>query len=287
MSNFKAATYWHKRGLNVLPRKSATLKHPPVQWKGFQTRRITSDELWSWHSMFEVGGVGFVTGAISKTIVIETDGPIGDALIAAFEDRYGSLPVTLTIASGRGIHRHFQHPGHRVPTRVNREIQIDVKGDAGFCVLPPSIHKDGGQYRVIVDAEPAMVPAGLLEYIERASAIAKGKTPRAKRTTHLTDLARPPAPEPDTPRRRARLGEMLKHISADCGYDRYRAVVWAILGTNWHDAQAIAKTWCIAAPHRFEQLSFNELIRSFDFNRADRPTLGTIHHLAVEGGWHE
>ena len=91
----------------------------------------------------------------------------GETILKEFEAEYGALPKTLTIrsGSGRGFHRHFKHPGYRVTTVANISIKTDIKGDGGFCVLPPSLHKSGGRYEVVRDAPIADLPAGLIEYI--------------------------------------------------------------------------------------------------------------------------
>jgi hypothetical protein len=129
------------------------------------------------HFRIFANGVGFITGAISGVVVIDTDGPEGEALLDEFEFECGPLPRTLIIRSGsqRGLHRLFKHPGHRVKTKANPAIQVDVKGDGGFCVLPPSKHKSGGHYEIVHDAEPAPLPKGLLEFIELKAAAAKAK----------------------------------------------------------------------------------------------------------------
>jgi Bifunctional DNA primase/polymerase, N-terminal len=108
--------------------------------------------------------------------VIETDGAEGEAELAEFEKRNGPLPATLVIrsGSGRGLHRHFKHPGYKVKTKANPAIKIDVKGDAGFCVLPPSLHKSGGRYKIEHDEEPAELPRGLLKFIDAAAKAANG-----------------------------------------------------------------------------------------------------------------
>jgi hypothetical protein len=174
-ANFDCALYWHGRGFNCVPQARGFEKHPGVKWKHLQTRRVTEAELCRWRFMFE-RGVGFVTGAISNTIVIETDGAEGEALLDGFERLNGPLPPTLTIrsGSGRGLHRHFQHPGHYVVTRANPAIKVDIKGDAGFCVLPPSLHKSGGRYEIIRNAPPAKLPKDLLDFIETRAAMANG-----------------------------------------------------------------------------------------------------------------
>ena len=138
-------------------------------------------------------GVGFIPGAISGVVVIETDGPGGEALLDQFEFEHGPLSLSDTLVirsgSGRGLHRHFKHPGHKVKTTANENIQIDVRGDGGFCVLPPSLHKSGRRYEVVHDAEPAELPLGLLDFIEKKAREADGAAngvqgePKGKATT--------------------------------------------------------------------------------------------------------
>jgi hypothetical protein len=171
---YRWALKFHENGLNVVPRNPQK-KCPAVKWKGLQDRRVTADDLQDWLMMF-AGGVGFITGAISKAVVIESDGPEGEAVISQFEKTNGALPKTFTVrsGSGRGLHRYFRHPGFRVTTRANTQIKLDVKGDGGFCVLPPSLHKRGHRYEIVTSGPPAPLPEGLLEFIEMKAAEANG-----------------------------------------------------------------------------------------------------------------
>ena len=180
-TNFEAALDFRAKGYNVVPQSAVDKKHPAVRWKGLQDRLAEQGELEGWKHLFE-NGVGFITGAVSGVIVIESDGPEGEAVIAQFEKLHGPLPSTLTIrsGSGRGLHRHFRHPGFPVKTVANPSIKLDVKGDKGYCVLPPSLHKSGGRYEVVGDAEPARLPDGLLEFIEMKVAQADGVSAAAR-----------------------------------------------------------------------------------------------------------
>lgn len=182
---YEAALDFHKRGLNVVPQKAVDSKHPGVYWTELQKRRVTLTELMKWRScsMF-ADGVGFITGVISGVIVIESDGPEGEAVIAQFEQAHGALPETFTVrsGSGRGLHRYFRHPGFHVTTRANTSIKLDVKGDRGFCVLPPSLHKSGGRYEVVSRVKPAHLPEGLLDFIEAEAAKAGGRSATPRRT---------------------------------------------------------------------------------------------------------
>lgn len=193
MTNVAWARFWYGRGYNVVPRKSVEQKHPAVRWKNLQSRRVSLRELECWKHLFEGGGVGTVTGAISQTIVIETDGLSGEALLEEFQHAHGPLSSTLIIrsGSGRGNHYHFEHPGFWVPTKANPKIKIDVKGDGGFCILPPSLHTSGGRYTIVQDGRPAELPQGLLQFITEAAARATQLAPPARRTGGVSTSGQP------------------------------------------------------------------------------------------------
>lgn len=91
---------------------------------------------------------------------------------------------------------------------------------------------------------------------------------------------------PKTPRELAKLNEMLSFISADCNYDVYMRVVWGIMSTGWPDAAQIALDWSMTAKHRFDQNTFDNLIKSYDPDRSNTTTMGSIFYLAKLGGWH-
>lgn len=158
--------------------------------------------------------------------------------------------------------------------RVLLEFRCASRG--GLTVqdlLPPSIHPETGRpYRWGGKGDwraLPVIPPELLAVWPRQPAL----PPRGYIPTR-----------PSTPRARANLVAMLTKISADCGYDRYRDVVWAILGTGWPEAEDIARGWCMSAPHRFDGQSFTTVVNSFDPDRSERPTLGTITYLAREAG---
>jgi hypothetical protein len=70
-----------------------------------------------------------------------------------------------------------------VKTTANDNIKLDVRGDGGFCVLPPSLHKSGGLYEIVHDAEPADLPQNLLEFIATKAGQAGGAPPMSPANT--------------------------------------------------------------------------------------------------------
>jgi hypothetical protein len=73
----------------------------------------------------------------------------GEASLEQLEATYDRLPETLTAQSGGGgRHLYFQHPGPRIPNIAQLEGYpgLDVRGDGGYIVAPPSLHQSGKQY---------------------------------------------------------------------------------------------------------------------------------------------
>lgn len=147
-------------------------------------------------------------------------------------------------------------------------------------VLPPSVHPDtnqqyrwGGQgnWRSIPTIPNELLVVWLGEVDDRKS---RKQQSRWLAVTHHVE---------DTPRQRAIVSEMLRHVSADCCYEVYRDMVWAILSLGWSDCETLAEQWCRTAPHRFEDTSFNAVVTSYEGARS--PTIGTIYHYARAGGW--
>jgi hypothetical protein len=116
-----------------------------------------------------------------------------------------------------------------------------------------------------------------------------------KATTNKQKISRSPAvgclakkqPPIETAREIAKLESMLSYIDADCDYQTYRQVVWAILSTNWVCSERLALNWSLTAQDRFNQTVFDDLVKNFDINHIDCPSMGSIYFLASEGGWNE
>ena len=124
-------------------------KIPALPWHQFQNRRATEAEVGDWFSDPTMG-VGIVTGTISNLVVVDFDGELGAATEQEILPRLGAGPVALT--GGGGCHRFFSHPGRKVPTRKGILPGMDIRGDGGFIVAPPSVHASGRQYSWDVDA---------------------------------------------------------------------------------------------------------------------------------------
>jgi putative DNA primase/helicase len=128
---------------------------PKRTWEPYQSRLPTEEEVVLWWQMCPDANVGLVTGVVSRIIVLDLDG--SEELT---EDR--TTPISLT---GNGKHIFYRHPGERVRGFVRPGM--DLKGDGGYVVAPPSIHPSGRRYEWQTDPfiEPANPPDWLMEMI--------------------------------------------------------------------------------------------------------------------------
>ncbi len=122
-------------------------KHPRIAWEALTQIRASAGEVDGWWRRWPHANVGVVTGSVSELVVLDVDPRHGgvDAL-AALESEYGALPRTVeSLTGGGGQHLYFRHPGTRVPSRPVAS-GLDLKGDGGIVVSPPSIHVTGRAY---------------------------------------------------------------------------------------------------------------------------------------------
>ena len=109
-----------------------------------------------WWTQWPDANIGCKPGA-SGYVVLDLDGPDGEATAQAA----GLLAEpTLEVQTGRGRHRWYRHPGGHIPNGT-LGVKLDVRGDAGYVLLPPSVHASGAVYRWLgrIDEVAALPPA--------------------------------------------------------------------------------------------------------------------------------
>jgi hypothetical protein len=122
-------------------------KHPRVNWPDSQV--IDEAQVRRWWSRWPTANVGIVTGEASGLLVLDID-PRHDGArsLELLERRYGGLPESLVARTGSlGIHIYLGHPGVRIgPSAGKLGTGLDVRGDRGLIVAPPSLHASGRRY---------------------------------------------------------------------------------------------------------------------------------------------
>lgn len=154
-----AALHYLAQGWSVIPVNQD--KRPLLRsWEEFQERRPTEEEVREWWRLTPDANVAIVTGAISGLVVVDVENAAGRAAL----NRVLSSLDTLTVRTGGGgWHLYYRHPGGAVPNAVKVLPDVDIRGDGGYVVAPPSWHKTGRGY-VWEDPGKALslLPPGLL-----------------------------------------------------------------------------------------------------------------------------
>jgi hypothetical protein len=172
----------------------------PLTPHGFKDATANLDQVETWWTEHPNANIGIPMGRLTNLLLLDLDFRQG-SILADREDLvrlYGAVPDTAEVITGQGRHIYF-HFGGAVPARIDKGI--DLKGDGGYGVMPPSIHPNGKIYEF--DGErgwkallhPADPPQWLLEAIANSRAGSKtiettGETPwpQGERNNRLTSF---------------------------------------------------------------------------------------------------
>src|SRR5262245_8584930 len=137
-------------------------KHPRTA-SGLKDASADPKSVEAWWQRWPDANIGMVPGH-AAFLVIDVDGAEGETAA----ERLGLLAEpTLSVLTGRGRHLYYRHPGGTIGNKVLAP-KLDLRADAGYVLLPPSLHRSGTRYRWlgrVKDAKPlpAAVVAKLTE----------------------------------------------------------------------------------------------------------------------------
>lgn len=168
-----AALEYAARGWRVFPLPPGT-KTPRL--KAWQTKATTDRaQIDTWWTAKPDSGVAIATGPETGIWVLDvdvTDGKTGDETLADLATLHGELPPTMASITGSGgVHYLWAWPDsadirNNAGTRLGPGL--DVRGDGGFIVAPPSLHPNGTHYEWDLGEpdEPTEAPAWLLKLVD-------------------------------------------------------------------------------------------------------------------------
>jgi hypothetical protein len=178
-----AALSYAAAGLPVFP--CVPRDKNPVTKRGFYdatTNPATIRRYWSRADR----NIGIPTGLISGFWVLDVD-PGGEEHRRWLEADHGALPRTCAVLTGRGgCHLWFKYT-EAIQSSASRVAPgIDVRGDGGYVVVPPSVHENGRAYHFI-DPECALTTAP-----EWLVALTRRKPTRTIRERAVASIRVPP-----------------------------------------------------------------------------------------------
>jgi replicative DNA helicase len=180
------------RGWRVVPIRPGG-KHPAdvPRWQEAATTDV--ELIGEWWRRWPAHGVGIATGRSSGLWVLDVDvsgDKRGDETLADLVATYGPLPDTVEVVTGSGgRHLYFAWPDDaeiRNDQAGRLGPGLDVRGEGGQVLAPPTIHPNGTPYAWEASGDPfdgiavARAPAWLVELLTSTTT----STPRAERSAY-------------------------------------------------------------------------------------------------------
>jgi len=144
-------------------------KHPRTR-HGLKDATIQESRICCWWARWPDANIGVATGSPSGMLVLDVDDKhdnAGSRSLASLEERHGALPNTLTASTGAGRHLYFRYPGRTVKNSAGAlGAGLDIRGDNGYVIAPPSLHANGKIYSWVDSNAPiADLPNWLLSVL--------------------------------------------------------------------------------------------------------------------------
>ncbi|KQC08229.1 MAG: hypothetical protein APR62_05195 [Smithella sp. SDB] len=154
VSTLEWAEFYLSQGFSLIPLLPKD-KTPAIQWKEYQHRKPTQAELIKWFSNGR-NNIGIVTGKISGIAVIDLDSEA--ALNFAKQNDFSDTP---SVKTGKGCHLYYKYPDNIEVRNFQKRDDlpdIDLRGDGGYVVAPPSIHSSGNVYQWVKNKSSNDIP---------------------------------------------------------------------------------------------------------------------------------
>jgi hypothetical protein len=157
------------RGLAVFPCRPRDKR--PATASGVKDATTDLETIRQWWRPAPDLNLALATGAVSGIFVLDLDGIDAEAELRRLEKEHGPLPPTVESITARGRHAFFKMPLAPVRNSAGRIAPgIDVRGDGGYVLVPPSVHPSGRRYAWSVDSagDFASAPDWLIAQVSRS-----------------------------------------------------------------------------------------------------------------------
>ena len=149
-SMYDAAIEYAKKGFAVFPLKYRD--KVPLTRNGCKDATTDAAQIKAWWQKYPNANIGLATGSVSQNVfVIDLDidedrGIDGYHSLEDWQREHGDFPETWTAITGRGGYHLYYRGNGRVKNRAGIIDGVDIRGNGGYVVAPPSIHKNGNRY---------------------------------------------------------------------------------------------------------------------------------------------
>lgn len=150
----------HKKW-SIIPIAPKT-KKALIEWKKYQKIRPTLDEIKKWFRSYPDANIAVITGKVSNLIVIDIDPRHGGT-----DEIFKDTKTVIAKTGGGGWHYYFKYE-EGIQNKAGIQPGFDIRGEAGYSILPPSIHESGNKYEWLTppdEVEPVSLPQFVKDWI--------------------------------------------------------------------------------------------------------------------------
>lgn len=137
-------------GLAVFPIKEK--EKAPATPHGCKDATTDTLQIKTWWNVNPMYNIGIATGSRSGGLVVidldvdEEKGKNGYEVFKEWQQEHGDLPETCQSITGRGGYHLFYRDAARHQNAQSLYEGIDIRGEGGYVLAPPSIHPNGRTY---------------------------------------------------------------------------------------------------------------------------------------------
>ncbi len=136
------ALIYAKRGWAVFPCKNKI----PLTAHGYKDASLDEAVIKQMFANHQNANIAIATGKVSGIFVVDIDvknGVCGDESLHDLEGEFGKLPPTVeSLTWSKGRHIFFRYPQIGVGCKTGIRPGIDIRGDGGYVIAPPSVIED-------------------------------------------------------------------------------------------------------------------------------------------------
>jgi hypothetical protein len=156
-----AALAYARAGLPIFP--CSPKNKQPLVLCGFKDATTQEKQIRTWWSRWPDAMIGLPTGAETGVFGLDVDRnerTDGFAALASLEKQHGNLPETLRSVTPRGSAHYFFTWHDAIKNTAGKlGLGLDVRGDGGYVILPPSRRDDGKSYEWTETSAPTPIEA--------------------------------------------------------------------------------------------------------------------------------
>ena len=256
----------------------------PLVASGFKVASTDVYQVRDWWHQWPSALIGMPTGPLSGVWVLDVDvhdGAPGEDSLFALLQAHGKLPDTVeALTASGGRHLYFRWDAKRPVRNSAGKLGegLDVRGEGGYVIVPPSRLPDGRAYEWEGSSDPAdgvraaAAPDWLLDLV---APVRSAQTDASERGSPNGFVSR------------AQVESALQVLDPDCSYDDWLTVGMGLQSTGQDWALEVWDAWSATGTKYAGRDALVEKWNSFsqEGNAAGSIGIGSLFALAKAAGW--